>query len=235
MRLLSIIAILSLSSCIGPLHLTDNAFYDVEDISIRLVFQHANDTLYKTEYEKNHNLPGRYISKLETTQNLDTTHRVGIALRFWTRTVLNEKSTFYGAYAKKGLLNKIQDIEIAFSNANVKQIITHMLKGDSSFTSFLWQKYDSNKSSHGYYVTPNQGYKNPYFKDIENWKVILNNKADTLERLDHYDYIFWLDTEEIRKLSFKPNTLTVRLLLIDSTSTKPKQVTDLINLKNNTH
>jgi hypothetical protein len=77
--------ILALTSCVETFHLTDNAYYDIDDTSIRLVIQHPDASLHLTNYEKTYILPGHYCKKLETTDQLDTIYKTGIAIRFWTQ------------------------------------------------------------------------------------------------------------------------------------------------------
>lgn len=225
-RLLSILTI-TLTSCIVFPKLSNNAFYHIDDTSIRLVVKHDKDSLVRTNYEVTYNLPGHSCTNLSTTDKLDTSQRTGVAIRFWTSIVMNDKHTaFYGEYAKRGLLDKIENIEISLVNGVNRMEIAQKLRGDTSTTAFIFRKYDAKKSSYGYRMTNANCLYNPYFTDIDAWKETLNQKPHILKDVFRYDFMFWLDRQTLSGLTFKPETLEVKITLVDSTGLKRRQLTD---------
>lgn len=221
------------SSCIFkvPNH-SDNAFENINDVSIRLVVRHAEDSLVRTDYEKRNNLPGNICAKVETVNHLDSSQSQGVAIRFWTEIVLNEQGTFYGAYPKNGLLEKISQVNVVLASQSFEKDITKELFGDSTLTSFVWKKHDYKKTPISSY-THQGGLKPAYFKNTEDWKIGLNNHADSLEWVSRYDYMFWFDNKTIRNLEFEPEWLKIRITLTDSTFTKNRILTDSILLVKN--
>lgn len=232
MKRLTILLITTLSSCvlILPNNSTDNAFSNIYDTSIRLIIRHDEDSLYKTNYEQAYNLFGHYCKKIETTNHLDTIFNTGIAIRFWTTRVMDKKGTFYGAYPKRGLLDKVEKVKISFINETNKTEITSELKGDTNATDFIWKKYDYKKLGYGYYGSEGGCLYNPYFKDILSWIDVLNNSPSKLKNISNYDFIFWIDKQTINKLTFKPETLEIKITLIDTTGTKRRQLTDFVKI-----
>jgi hypothetical protein len=219
-----------ISSCMFkvPKH-SDNAFENINDVSIRLVIRHAEDSLVRTEYEKRNNLPGNSCTKLETVNQWDPNQIQGVAIRIWTEIVMNEQGTFYGAYPKNGLLEKISQVNVLLASKNVEKDITKELFGDSTITSFVWEKHHYKKTPISSYMHKG-GLKPAYFKNTEDWKTGLNNHADTLEWVSRYDYLFWFNRQTIRNLEFEPEWLKIRLRLTDSTFTKNRVLTDSIFL-----
>lgn len=222
---------MAFTSCVTFPKLTDKAFYSIDDTSIRLVITHDKDSLLRTSYEITNNLPGSYCKNLSTTNKLDTSHKTGIAIRFWTSMVMNDENTaFYGEYAKKGLLDKIENIQISFANGEDRIEITQKLHGDSSTTAYMFRNYDEKKLPYGYSMTNTNCYYNPYFADIQAWKETINQKPHILKDIFHYDYIFWLDSQEIKRLTFTPEFLELKITLIDSTGLNLRQLADSIKI-----
>ena len=139
--LLYIIISLLISSCaiLIPHNLSDNAYYNIDDASIRLIFKHNTDTLYKSTYEQNYNLPGKYYKLLSTTNKIDTINKLGIQIKFWAKIIMNEKGTYYGYCPKKGLLERINNINISIRNGNDTLDITPFLFGDSTIYEVKWR------------------------------------------------------------------------------------------------
>lgn len=79
-----------------PKNITNNAYEDINDVSIRLMYRHPADTLVKTNYERTNKLLGNICPKIETTLDFDTINKLGVAIRFWTKTVMKEEGVFYG-------------------------------------------------------------------------------------------------------------------------------------------
>lgn len=134
MKRLLLFSTIAFTSCVlmFPDNLTNNAFYNIDDTSIRLVIKYDTDTLYKTNYDHTYNLRGTQYNLLSTTNSIDTTHRIGIQIKLWAEIILNEEGTFYRRYPANGLLDKINTISICFTNENSSFDITPFLKGDSS-------------------------------------------------------------------------------------------------------
>jgi hypothetical protein len=210
-----------LSSCMlfVPRNLTDNAFYKIEDCSVRMIIKHDNDTLYKTEYEKRYNLPGNYFKLLSTTNEFDTTLQLGIQLKLWAQIVLNEKGNFYGEFAKNGLLEKIENITIQFVNGNKQFDVIPYLSGDSSLSEIKWRQHEIKK-------TPYTWGQCIYFKDLAAWKNKLNNHAQDLKALTQHDYVFLMDKKVFQELPFKPELLKISITLVDSTGALHRQLVD---------
>lgn len=214
----------------SPKNLTDNAYEEIEDVSIRLIYRHSTDTLVKNNYERTYNLPGNVCPKIETTSDFNNNRKLGVAIRFWTRIVMNEEGAFYGPYPKNGLLNKVESVSISLSNDEISADITNWLEGDSLVENFIWKNYNSKKVSKGWRM-----YKgcllSPYFKNTEDWIYTLNNKMDTLEWANHYDYLFWFDPIDLKEVMFSPNQLKIKIITIDSTGLKQQQLKDSIEIK----
>lgn len=221
------------SSCIFkvPSH-SDNAYENINDVSIRLVVRYSQDSLVRTDYEKRNNLPGNVCAKLETVDQLDSNLIQGVAIRFWTDIVMKEQGTFYGSYPKNGILEKITNVKVVLSNNNFEKDITHVLIGDSTINAYVWKKHNYKKAPISSY-TYKGGLKPAYFKNTKDWTTSLNNHADSLEWVSRYDYMFWFDSQTIRDLEFEPEWLKIRLTLTDSTFTKNRILTDSIKLANN--
>ncbi len=207
-----------------PRNLTDNAFYDIYDSSVRLVVNLKKDTIDRSSYEVNFNLPGKPYKLLSTTYSLDTSYPLGVQLKFWANIVMNENGTYYGDYPQKGLLHKIDSLQIHFTDGRSSLDIIPFLEGDSSLHEVKWRKYE-------YKNLPYTWGKIPYFDNVASWKDVINNKPDSLERIPDHDYIFWFDKQVIKTLSFRPTRLEMKLVLVDSTGTKRKQLTDFITLR----
>ncbi len=237
MRKSNLLIILLLSTGIGscifkvPSH-SDNAYENISDVSIRLIVRHAEDSLVRTDYEKRNNLPGNVCAKLETVDQLDPNQSQGVAIRFWSEVVMNEPGTFYGAYPKNGLLEKISKVNVVLASNKLEKDITKELFGDSTITSFVWKKHNYKKSPLSNY-TRDGGLKPVYFENTDHWTNELNHNAVTLEWVSRYDYLFWFENKTIRNLEFEPEWLKIRMTLTDSTLTKNRIITDSIYLTKN--
>lgn len=214
-----------MSSCANliPHNLTDNAFYNVDDASIRLVVKHNSDTLFKSSYEQTNNFPGKFYKLLSTTNKIDTVSKLGIQRKLWAKIIMNEKGTYYGNFPKNGLLEKISGINISFENDNEILDITPLLFGDSTIREVKWRNYNYKK-------LPYTWGQCPYFKDINSMVKSLNNGSE-LERIPNHDYVFWIDGNVFKTISFKPTYLQLKISLVDSTGTKYRQVSDSIKIE----
>jgi hypothetical protein len=217
-----------IASCIFkvPNH-SDNAYENINDVSIRLIIRHPMDSLVRTDYEKRNQLPGNYCAKLETVEVLDSNLIHGVAIRFWTDIVMKEQGNFYGAYPKNGILDKITNVNVVLSNSQFEKDITHELMGDSTINAYVWKKHNYKKSPLSNYIKDG-GLKPVYFENTDHWTQELNHHADTLEWVSRYDYLFWFNNKTIRNLSFEPEWLKIRVTLTDSTLTKNRMLTDSI-------
>lgn len=143
---------------------------------------------------------------------------------------MNEEGSFYGAYPKNGLLNKVESVSISLLNDENSHDITSWLKGDSLVENFIWKKYDSKKVTKIWY-----NYKgcllSPYFKNTQDWIYSLNNKMDTLKWANHYDYMFWITPYDLKKMNFSPNKLKIKLVTVDSTGLRNRPILDSIRIK----
>jgi len=230
----SILTLLLLSvligSCIFKLpNLTDNAYENIKDVSIRLVVRHPKDSLVRTDYEKQNNLPGNVCAKLETVDQFDSNKTNGVAIRFWTEVVMNEQGTFYGAFPKNGMLEKISKLNVILSANHLEKDITKELFGDSTITAYVWKKNTYKKAPTSTYMH-NGGLKPAYFENTEDWTTGLNERADSLEWVSRYDYLFWFNNKILSTLNFEPEWLKIRMTLTDSTFTKNRILTDSVAL-----
>jgi len=204
-------------------NLTDNAYYNIDDASIRLIMRHNSDTLCKTNYDQINNLPGKYFKFLSTTNKIDTVNKLGVQIKLWAKIIMNEKGAYYGEYPKNGLLKKIDKIVILFRNDNMSIDITNFLIGDSTISEVKWRKCEYKK-------LPYTWGSCPYIKNVKSMVNMLND-GDKLNRIPNHDYIFWLDKEAIKSISFKPTYLQMRITLIDTTGTKNRELTDSIKIE----
>ncbi|NOT38718.1 MAG: hypothetical protein HOP11_15195 [Saprospiraceae bacterium] len=221
------IVILSLffSSCLVPRNLTDSAYYNIKESSVRLITKSDKDTIVKTTYESTHNLPGSKCNLFSVTNTLDSSSKLGISIRLWADIVKPEKSTYYGNYPKLGLLDKIHSLKIAIEGDNREFNITSLIRGDSTIKEFFWGKYDSKGLSYSHYSSLNC-YLLPFFPDTDSLLTTLNNRAGKLERITNYDFIFWFDKNPISNIDFKPRYLSLTMTLSDSTSKQFRNITD---------
>jgi hypothetical protein len=206
-----------------PRNLSDNAYYNIEDTSIRLIFKHETDTLYKDQYERHYNLPGKYYKLLSTTNKIDTIHKLGIQIKFWAKIIMNEKGAYYGYCPKNGLLERINNINISLINGSDTLEITPFLFGDSTIYEVKWRTYNYKK-------TPYTWGNCPYFRDIKSMIKSLNNGSE-LGLIPYHDYVFWLDNNVIKDITFKPTYLRMKISLVDSTGTKHRQLIDSVKLE----
>src|SRR4051794_16641992 len=107
---------LFLTSCIifrfTP-NLTDKAYTDIRETSIRLIKKHDQDTIgFMNTYDRTHNFSGSVCKRLSTINKIDTLEKIGISIRFWVDIVKTEKGSFYGKYPALGLLDKINSLKI---------------------------------------------------------------------------------------------------------------------------
>lgn len=204
-------------------NLTDNAYYNIDDASIRLILRHNSDTLYKTNYDQTYNLPGKYYKLLSTTNKIDTINKLGVQIKLWAKIIMSEKGVFYGYCPKNGLLEKIDKINISIRNDSTSIDITHFLIGDSTINEVKWRKCEYKK-------LPYTWGNCPYFKDIKSMVNRLNNGSE-LKKIPNHDYIFWLDREVIKNISFKPTYLQMSITLIDTTGTKHRELMDSIKIE----
>ena len=58
----------------------------------------------------------------------------------------------------------------------------------------------------------------------------LNNGSE-LEKIPNHDYIFWLDRDVIKNISFKPTYLQMNITLKDTTGTKRREFNDSIKIE----
>lgn len=221
------IAILSLlfSSCWVPRNLTDRAYYDIKESSVRLITKADKDTIVKTTYESTHDLPGSKCNLFSVTNTLDSSSKLGISIRLWADIVKPEKSTYYGNYPKLGLLDKIHTLKIAIEGDNNEFNITSLIRGDSTIKEFFWRKYDLKGLSYGHYSNLNC-YVLPFFPNIDSLLTTLNDRANKLERITNYDFIFWFDKNAISAIDFKPRYLSLTMTLSDSTGKQFRNITD---------
>ncbi len=217
MRVLILLAILSLLSC-SAIFLpakSDNAWYSVQDCSIRLIVKHNLDTLYKTAYELNYNLPGKYYPLLSTTEKANLDLPKGVQIKLWTKIIMNQKGGFYGNFPKNGLLEKIDSLTIFLTNNFDTLDITHYLKGDSTIKEMKWRECNYKKLPYSWGDIP-------YFENIDSWVSVMNAKSSSLKRIPNHDYIFWINKKIINNISFKPTTIQINLTLIDSLGIKKR-------------
>ena len=107
-----------------PKNLTNNAYEEIEDVSIRLIYRHSTDTLVKTNYERTYNLPGNECPKIETTLDFDTITKLGVAIRFWTKIAGLRNRAMIAKGVQIALFNKSSDmrgIQIGLWNMNGKR------------------------------------------------------------------------------------------------------------------
>jgi len=213
-----------------PKNLTDNAHENIEDVSIRLIYRHTTDTLVKTNYERTYNLSGNVCPKIETTSDFNSSKNLGVAIRFWTRIVMNEEGTFYGPFPKNGLLNKVELVNVSLSDDKNSVDISNWLEGDSLIENFIWKEYDSKKISKQW-IMYKGCLRSPYFENTSDWITTLNNKMDTLEWANHYDYLFWFNTDDFKKINFSPNELKIKLITVDSNGVRNQPLLDSIKIK----
>jgi hypothetical protein len=218
--------VLFLNSCL-PGQLTDKAFYNINESSVRLIINTGRDSSVKTNYEQTHNLPGSSCKLLTVTNSFDTLARLGISIRLWANIIKPEKSTFYGDYPSLGLLEKIQSLKITLENQDKSIEITNFLKGDSTISNFIWGKYlleYSHYSNRNCFVLP-------YFQNTEDLLKTLNKEADKLKRIPNYDFIFWLDKNLISNIGFKPTLLKMSMTLVDSTGRQHRNIDHKWNIE----
>lgn len=213
-----------------PKNLTDNAFEEIEDVSIRLMYQHEIDSTIRTNYDITYDLPEKVCSKLETTNQIDTSRNLGVAIRFWSKIVMNEEGTFYGPFPKNGLLYKITDLNILISKNDTEKDITELLKGKPELTSFSWKKYDHKKLPLAW-IRHNEGYKVPYFENIEIFIKSLNEDLQKIEEISNYDFLFWFEKEDINFHDFDPKYLKIRLVLSDTLGLEHKIISDSMKIE----
>jgi hypothetical protein len=220
-----VILSLLLSSCWIPRNLTDNAYYNITESSVRLIKKADKDTVIRTSFESTHNLPGSKCNLFSVTNTFDTLSKLGISIRLWADIIKPEKSTYYGNYPQLGLLNKIHSLKIVVVGDSKEFDITGFIKGDSTIKDFFWERYDSKGLSYGYYSSLNC-YKLPFFHDTDGLLTTLNSQAGKLERITNYDFIFWLDKKIISRIDFKPSYLSMTMTLKDSTGNEVRNIID---------
>jgi len=208
---------------------TDLAFEDITDVSVRLIQKHKKDTIVKSVYEETRNLPGNVCTNLETIYSLNSNNRLGIAIRFWTKTITKQGETFYGPYPSLGLLNKIDSISILLSNNNREINISDLLQGDSTITSVVWRKYDEKRLPLSSYIL-NGGQEILYFNDVESFIKNLNERPDLIKGVNDYDYIFWFKKSDLDQINFTPSYLNINVFTSDSMNSSNKILTDRIEL-----
>lgn len=218
--------VLFLNSCL-PGHLTDKAFYNIKESSVRLIKNTGRDSIVQSVYEHTHNLPGSTCKLLTVTNSFDTLAQLGVSIRFWANIIKPEKSTFYGDYPKLGLLEKIQSLKITLESQDKAVDITNFIRGDSTITNFIWGKYELGYS----HYSDKNCLKLPYFPSPENLLITLNSQTDKLKRIPNYDFIFWLDKELISDIGFKPNLLKMSMTLVDSTGRQHRNIDDKWNIE----
>lgn len=224
-KLFFLAAVLQLSSCflLLPGNLTDNAYYDLNDASVRLVVKHPNDTLYKTQYEINNNLPGNIFPLLSSTYSIDTASRLGIQLKLWAAIVMKNEGTFYGPYPKNGLLNKVDKIQIILKNNSSQLELSPYLHGDSTLKKIMWRKYEYKKTPY----TWGQALNCPDIATMIQWL----NDGSKLNNIPRHDYIFWFDKSVWKKMDFQPTKIVLHMTLVDTNRKFNKILRDSIALK----
>lgn len=205
--------------------MTDNAYYNIKESSVRLIKKTEKDSIVKTSYESTHNLPGSKCNLFSVTNTFDTLSKLGISIRLWADIIKSEKSTYYGDYPKLGLLDKIHSLKVVAEGDSKEFDITSFIRGDSTIRDFFWERYDSKGLSYGYYSSQNC-YKLPFFHDIDSLLTTLNSQASKLERITNYDFIFWLDKKIISSIDFKPSYLSMTMTLTDSTGKEFRNIID---------
>lgn len=220
-----LLSVFLLNSCILFLFKgNDNAFYSLDDCSVRLIMRHEKDTLYEGVTLTP---PKDYYPLLSTIYALDTTKQLGVQIKLWTFIMMCEKRTgFYGEFAKNGLLENIASVSIALTNKTENRLedITPYLRGDPNLKSNLvWKKIDYKKTpyTYGKYV---------YFPKITDWAQLLNTNAASLEHFSDHDYIFWIDKSIFQKIDFNPTALEIHISLNDSTGKFVRQLHDMVRI-----
>lgn len=124
----------------------------------------------------------------------------------------------------------MESVSITLSNNENSLNIENLLEGDSLVENFIWKEYDSKKVNLGWYV--NKGCLfSPYIINTQDLIYTLNNKTTTLKWARKYDFLFWLDRNDIREVKFSPDQLKIKIITIDSTGFKRQQFTDSIKIK----
>jgi len=63
----------------------------------------------------------------------------------------------------------------------------------------------------------NGGLKPAYFENTEDWTTGLNERADSLEWISRYDFLFWFDNKILSNIEVKQEWLKIQMTLTDST------------------
>lgn len=224
MKIILYIGLLILTSCMAT-RLTNKAYYDIDEASIRLTNKLHRDTIAKDTYEITHDLPGSTCNLLTVTSNFDSPLKTGISIRFRANIIKTEPGSFYGDYPTLGLLNKIYSLKIILEGQGQELDISELVKGDSSIQNVLWEKKAPKIASIGNYVNKHCNVV-PYFQDINALINVLTNDIVKLGRIPNYDFIFWFNNDWNKKLHFKPGNLKMTMTLVDTTGKIHANITD---------
>ena len=206
-----------LTSCVIFPPLTSNSFEEIKKVDIGL-FTIENDTLLKNSVDNYKNLQGTKCKQLRLVTKLDPSNRQGISFRLFRDIVSPKDSSFYGPYPMAGLLSKIKDIQISFSNQSDTLIVNNYLVGDSTIKLFLWSGgnyINHHQTPFGWYSIKG-GHKVLYFKNLEDFLLKINTKPKLFEGITNYDFLFNFKQHPISFLRFNPNSLNITLSLQDS-------------------
>lgn len=213
-----------------PRNLTDNAYERIDDVSIRLIYKHQQDSLVRTDYEKRYNLPGNYCTQIETTDSIHKHQRMGIAIRCWTSIVMKEGGTFYGPYPKNGLPGKIKVLKIFLGKDHLTKDITDALRGDSVIQAFVWKNHQYKKTPLSWY-NHQGGLKPLYFETVGHWMASLNERPDMFQGFSRYDFLFWFEHRLLDSVGFEPAYLKIEMLVSDSTGNPVRTIADSTRIK----
>jgi hypothetical protein len=120
------LAAMNFHSCIPRKNQANDAYNKVNDVSIRLIIKHTEDSFYIWDPSKVNTRPGTMVNKIETVGRLDTSFRTGIAIRFWGYSV--RQTSYHSGYARNGLLHKISDLRIVFKKDALTYDITQYVE-----------------------------------------------------------------------------------------------------------
>ncbi len=190
-----------------------NMYYNIERVNLGTLILQNTDTICKTIYDNNYNLPGKVCSALIDTNSILKGVRQAVYFNFGRKQLKIENGTWNKLPPQKDTAEFISNLKILLANTITGEniLINDEVAGDSLLKNYKFRNgprfYGPQKT--GGRFSDGCCTKYLHFSSINSFVSAYN--SGSIKEVDHYDFIFWLENDFLNNLSFKPDVIHIEV------------------------